>query len=157
MLYYALIYPYLSYCNIDWASNYPSRPKAFHVLKKRVVRILFHLPYAPSCKLKLIENNLLNIFQINSFLVGIFMYKYDNHMLPSSFDNFFLKSSHVNSHDVRSLHCFRSDFARTTLKTFSIKCSGPRFFSSIPTSISSLKSISLFKKSLKFYLLLLDT
>jgi len=39
-LYYSLIYSYLSYCNIAWASNYTSRLKRFSVLQRRAVRIV---------------------------------------------------------------------------------------------------------------------
>ena len=157
MLYYALIYPYLSYCNIVWASNYPTRLKSLRVLQKRIVRIIFHLPPSSSCRSKMVDNNLLSVSQINTFLISIFMYKYDNHMLPSSFEDFFVRSSQVHSHGLRSMNYFRTDFARTNCKFFSIRCSGPRIYSNIPTSISSLESISLFKKSLTKYLLLLDS
>ena len=154
MLYYALIFPYLSYCNIVWASNYSTRLKPLHILQKRIIRIIFHMPPTSSCKIQMANNNILNIYQINFFQTGIFMYKYDNFILPSSFDNMFVKLSDVHSYDLRPGRCFRTDFARTTLKTFSIKCSGPRIYSIIPISVSSLKRISLFKQALKSYLLL---
>ena len=40
MLYYALVYPYLQYCNIVWASTYPSNLNRIVILQKRIVRIL---------------------------------------------------------------------------------------------------------------------
>ena len=36
-LYYALVYPYLSYCNLIWAINYPSRLTR---LQKRIIRLI---------------------------------------------------------------------------------------------------------------------
>ena len=44
MLYYSLIYPYLTYCNIVWASNYRSRLEALMKTQKRAIRIVFLLP-----------------------------------------------------------------------------------------------------------------
>ena len=61
MLYYSLIYPYLIYCNIAWASNYPSRLKTLHISQKRSIRIIFHLPPGSSIQSKFVENNILNI------------------------------------------------------------------------------------------------
>lgn len=38
-LYYSLIYPYMSYCNIVWASTFPTTLHKVLVLQKRLVRI----------------------------------------------------------------------------------------------------------------------
>ena len=39
-LYYALIYPYLHYCNVVWASTYPTKLRRLMLLQKRYVRII---------------------------------------------------------------------------------------------------------------------
>src|SRR5688572_3512666 len=39
-LYYALIYPYLSYCNLIWAITYPSRLIRLVIIQKRAVRLI---------------------------------------------------------------------------------------------------------------------
>jgi len=39
-LYYALIYPYLTYCNMVWASTYASRLSRLIILQKRAVRLV---------------------------------------------------------------------------------------------------------------------
>ena len=74
MLYYSLIYQYLSYCNIVWASNYTSRLKSLHISQKRSIRILFDIPPSSSSKPSFYENSILNIYQTNDFLIAIFMY-----------------------------------------------------------------------------------
>jgi len=43
-LYYSLIYPYLSYCNMVWASTYKSRLHSLTVLQKRAVRFIAGAP-----------------------------------------------------------------------------------------------------------------
>jgi hypothetical protein len=40
MLYHALVYPYLQYCNIVWASTYSSNLNCIVILQKQIVRIL---------------------------------------------------------------------------------------------------------------------
>jgi hypothetical protein len=45
-LYYSLIYPYLTYCNIIWASTYKSNlQRLIIILQKRVVRYVANVPY----------------------------------------------------------------------------------------------------------------
>src|SRR6218665_2506811 len=39
-LYYTLVYPYLLYGNIIWASNYDTRVKPMVLLQKRIIRII---------------------------------------------------------------------------------------------------------------------
>ena len=91
--YYDLIYPYLSHCNIVWAST-------IHlILASHTNCIIHHLPLDPSTKLSFIENHWGN----NLFKIGIFRYKCNNHLLPMSFDTFFVRSSDVHSHDTSVL------------------------------------------------------
>ena len=39
-LYYALVFPYLSYCNLIWAINYPSRLKRLVYLQKIIISLI---------------------------------------------------------------------------------------------------------------------
>ena len=81
------------------------------------------------------------------------MYKYSNHLLPMPLRNFFITSSDVHSHGTSSSSDLRSDPARTTLKSFSLKCSGPRLYSNIPVIIKSTASLHLLKNKFRLYLL----
>ena len=40
MLYFSLIYPYLYYCNIVWASTYKSNLRRLVIVQKRIIRII---------------------------------------------------------------------------------------------------------------------
>src|SRR6218665_1102016 len=66
-LYSSLIYPYIAYCNIIWASNYKSRLYRLKILQKISVRIIAGLPYNshtdPTCIFKHCE--ILKLCQIN--------------------------------------------------------------------------------------------
>ena len=50
-LYYTLIYPYLSYCNIVWGHNFKSYLHNLVTLQKRAVRIICHLLTTPALNL----------------------------------------------------------------------------------------------------------
>ena len=153
MLYYSMVYPYLTYGNIVWASNYKSRLTGLVKMQKHAIRIMFHLPPSTSTKAKSIEHGLLNVIQINLFLIGQFMFKYSNSLLPSSFNNFFLKTSNLHNYNLRTNYAYRPDFAKTNMKLFSIKCIGPRVWSDVPPEISSLSHFASYKKLSKLYFL----
>ena len=56
-------------------------------LQKRALRIISNSSYLSHTKPLFEKYNTLNIFQIYSKDVGIFMYKYRNGLLPLSFDH----------------------------------------------------------------------
>ena len=70
-LYYSLIYPYISYCNIIWASTYRTRLVCLTNLQKRVMRIICNAP----TKSLFLTLGILPFESINKLQVGLFMYK----------------------------------------------------------------------------------
>ena len=91
LLYFVLIYPYLTCCNIVRASTYHSHLDRLNVLQKRIIRIVFLSPFLSSTKSTFVNNNLLNIHQIHSLQIALFMFSYDYNALPKIFTGFFLK------------------------------------------------------------------
>ena len=49
-IYYALIYPYLTYCNFIWASTYVTTLQRIYLLQKRTVRAISKADYKASSK-----------------------------------------------------------------------------------------------------------
>ena len=49
-LYFALIYPYLTYCNLIWASTYVSNLQRIYLVQKRAVRAIPKADYKASIK-----------------------------------------------------------------------------------------------------------
>ena len=68
LLYFSLIYPGLTYCNIVWTPTYRSHLDRLNILQKHIIRIVFLLPILSSINLTFINKNLLNIYQIHSLL-----------------------------------------------------------------------------------------
>ena len=44
-LYYTLIYPYISYCNVAWSSTYAANLNIIFLLRKRAVRAMTNSDY----------------------------------------------------------------------------------------------------------------
>ena len=69
-LYYAMVYPYLHYCNIVWASTYKTNLQRIVRLHKRVIRILNRAKYDAPSKPIFKELKILDFEQIHSLHLG---------------------------------------------------------------------------------------
>src|SRR6218665_2112551 len=86
-LYYALAYPYLSYCNLIWAINYPSRLERLVYLQKRIIRLIAGVRKWEHCSPYFIKFKVLSIDQIRDFQIGNFFLRLELHLLPPVFNN----------------------------------------------------------------------
>ena len=89
-LYYALIYPYLTYCNLIWASTYVTNLQRIYLLQKRAVRAISEADYKASSKPLFANLKILDVFSIYSLQVSSFMYLYHNDALPIAFTQIFI-------------------------------------------------------------------
>jgi len=151
-LYYSMIYPYLSYCNLIWASNYSSRLQRINVLQNRFIRIIcrktkLDTPLNTNCI------QILSIKNINALQINLFMFKYSRNQLPICFNNYFTNTCSVNPYKIRTNLNLRPIFCRTRARQFSLKYLGPQTWNFTPLEIRSLASIRGFKKNYIDYLL----
>ena len=88
-LYNTLIYPYLTYCNIVWSSTFVTNLNRILFSQKRVVHILTNSEYRAHSDPLFKQLKILDIFKLNTFHIGKFMFLYHHCMLPTFFDNLF--------------------------------------------------------------------
>ena len=81
LLYFSLVYPYITYCNIIWASTYNTHLHQLIVLQKRIIRIIFLLTPLSSTVSAFTNNGLLNISQIHNLQTALFMFSYDQQLV----------------------------------------------------------------------------
>lgn len=152
MLYNSLIYPYLHYGNIVWANNYPTRLDRLFKLQKKILRIITFSSYsAPSFSL-FTRLGLLNIFQINDFLIGSFSFSLNNKVLPIYFDDFCIENARVHEHNTRESKHLHKIFRRTNYGKFSTRNKIIEIWNRIPLNIKNSSSIKLFNKRLKQFI-----
>ena len=151
-LYYAFSYPFLIYCNITWASNYPSNLRKITVLRKRIIRLITFSDFrAPS--LPLFSNlKLLNIQQICYLQTGLFMHKYYFDQLPQIFHGLFTPNQEIHSHYTRQSHLLHHFQVHSNIAKFAIKHNGPKIWNNIPPHIK-VPNFRAFKKQLQLFLL----
>src|SRR6218665_991645 len=97
-LYYSIIFPYLTYCNVVWASNYESRLSRLVILQKRAIRVVARVSSREHTGPIFSRLKILNIEQIKTFQVGEFMYKYHHGLLPLAFRGFFKLGTKIHSY-----------------------------------------------------------
>ena len=117
-LYYTLINPYLLFGNIEWASNYHSRIICLFLLQKRDVRIIARDGYLAHTSLRFLEFGIMKFGNINTYLIGNFLYKYSNHLLPKEFSDYFNLRTEVHNHFTRFSDGLSVQFARTNYRKF---------------------------------------
>ena len=153
MLYYTLIYPYITYCNSTWSSTYVSNLNRIYYLQKRVVRAITNSEYRAHTAPLFSKLKILDIFQINTLDIAKFMFRYHNNLLPPLFFNLFMTNSQVHKYDTRTAGNYRVHPCRTNIKKFTILYQGPRVWNCLPASITNLSSFPLFKKKVLEFLL----
>lgn len=73
-LYYSLIYPYLSYCNIIWASIFPTSLHKLFLLQKKFIRLATTSTQSEPSAPLFMQLKILSIFDINVYQTCIFMF-----------------------------------------------------------------------------------
>ena len=139
------------YCNHVWGACTSKYIKRLHVLQKKAVRIICHAKPRTHSEPLFKELKLLNIWQMNKYLIGLFMYKHYHKILPPLFETFFTRTCEVHSHDTRraSKH-YKIPIARRNYSQSNIRFRGPVVWSDILNrEISPNITIGTFKKHLK--------
>jgi len=152
-LYYALIHPYLTYCNISWASNYSTRLDRLMKLQKRAIRVITKSKYYAHTFELFQQVRILNIVKINKLQTGIFMFRYIHKALPLNFKDYFTFLNEIHNYNTRTKENLCPVRFRTNYRKHSIKHSGPVTWNNLPWEIRSLKILASFKNALRMHLL----
>ena len=84
------------------------------MIQKKIVRIMLFAHYKDESRPLFLTLNILNIYELNIYLIAIFMYSFFNDKLPSYFRNYFILNEKFHSHNTRSASNIFIDFKRTT-------------------------------------------
>ena len=76
LIYYALVYPYLTYGNLLWGNTYKSRFQKLVNIQKKIVRLMTFKSYFDHSEPIFNDLQILNLYKINYYLTSIFMFRY---------------------------------------------------------------------------------
>ena len=153
-LYYALIYPYFTYCNVTWAANYRSNLDCLVKLQKRIVRIISNSNFNEHTAQIFCDLHIMKFESIHKFVTGVFMFKTINNLMPNFMRDLFVENQNIHDYDTRQKHNIHIFNYRTNIKFFSIKSNGPIVWNEIPHHIRQVPSIHIFKRKLKNILMM---
>ena len=117
-----------------------------------MIRIITSSPYRAHTEPLFIANQMLDVYDINDYMVSIFMYKHIKSNIPTLFSTFYQKNNSIHGHNTRTSDDLYVPMAKTNVRKFSIRIKGPLVWNSIPTAIRNCKSLFIFKKALKKFL-----
>jgi hypothetical protein len=142
---YSIFHPYLSYCNIVWASNYSSRLTRLTLLQNRAAKIIMGLSRLSPSHLLLSKLRILAIDQIRVMQTSELMFKH-MHLLHHAFADLFTLTSELVPCSFRSSLNYRGIITRTNTRMFLIKsAAGPRTWNNLHLFIRNSVCFTLFK------------
>ena len=152
-LYYSLVYPYLSYCNLIWALTYPSRLKGLIILQKRAVRVIAGASRREHSAPLFSKFKILTINEIGELQVGEFFFRLEHGLLPPVFKNFLPHVGDIHTHYTRNASLYRSVKCHSNVRLHTIKSQGVQIWNRIPMDIRLCKNVFIFKRKFRSHLL----
>ena len=149
-LYYALIYPFLTYGIRVWGSTYQTTLQPLVVLQKKAVRIITNSSFQEHTSPIFKDLNFMKLCDLVSFQIALFIYKFYNQLLPPIFTNLFstVASQHDYGTRLSSKQSFSLPKARTNYGIFNIRFQGAQIWNSIADNFKFL-SLNKFKLKVK--------
>ena len=131
-LYYTLICPYLSHGNIVWKNTYTTRLEPIRKLQKKIVRIITNSNFKEHTGPLFKELLISPLDDINNEAIALFMFRYFNNNLPSSFNDFFCLNKDVHQYNTRSSSNVHKIQARANYQKQSVKYKGVSIWNNLP-------------------------
>ena len=114
-LYFSFLYPYLTYCVLIWGNAPNTILWPIYRLQKLAIRIVANLKRRDSSLTFCKKHQLLRLPDIYTLNLGVFMYKFKNSLLPTTFDRFFTTNQDHHRYPTRSANQLRPPLVKTKL------------------------------------------
>ena len=139
-LYFSFIFPFVIYCNLIWGGTFKRYIDPIHLLQKKVIRIMNNAEYLAHTNCLFYKSEILNVFDIHKFILCNFVHsRIIDGNIPISLQPINTRSRGLPLPSNRRLTSIRR----------SPYYNGVILYNSIPNTIKSSNSSSIFKRSLK--------
>ena len=155
-VYYALVFPYIRYCNTSWGNAAQIHMEKLNRLHNKVIKIIAFAPYRGSDVTQIFfDLELLPTDEIYTLEVGKLMYKYKQNLLPKVFDGYFTTVSQTHGHFTRSSarNDYRAPQARSNYGLNRLKNEGVKIWNGFSAEIRNSGNIKQFITNVKTNLL----
>ena len=119
-LYYSMIYP----CCQIWGATYLYNIDMLHRLQKKAIRIICSKNRFSHSGPLMKELSVLRVKNIYNYLVGQFMFRYEDKLLPNVFESYFTLSNTIHAYNTRQQSSFRLPYYHTNLGKRSVRYTG---------------------------------
>ena len=153
MIYYSLIYSYISYCCVIWGCACKTLLNKLIVLQKRAVCIITHSSFRSTTAPLFIRLSLLKVPDVHKLQVLQFMYQFKTGMLPHSCMQYCIINNITCTYAIRNANRFNLPYCRTNIRQKSICIIGPKYWNTLPYEIQNCLSLSSFKYAVRQYIL----
>ena len=147
MLYYTMIYPHLTYCNLIWGAARPTVLRKLVCLQKRALRLITRSTFRSSSNPLFVSLTLLKLSDINIYQIAQFMFKIKHCLLPVSCLRYVTVADSKRFHLTRNVPFFSMAGCRTVIREHSVSICGPRVWDSLTKEIQESKSLASFKRA----------
>ena len=147
-LYYAMIYPYLTYCNMIWGCGSSQILKPITVLQKRAIRIITGSTYLASTSEIFARTHVLKFADIRMLQVTMFMFKFKLGLLPYACHDFFHFVNPLPRYETRKTNLFLVPYSRTEVRKKSINVYGPDLWNMLPADLQNATTTYMLKRRL---------
>ena len=152
-LYHSYIYPYFIYGIESWGNTSNCHLDPLFVIQKRILRILTYSSYDVPSDSLFKHTNILPLYKLVHYRIGIMMYKYANYLLPPVMNDLYTVNSDIHEHDTRQTHLLHTNKGSTNQYNRSFSNISARVWNVLQKAMDVNVSASKFKHISKTYLL----
>ena len=151
-LYYSIIYPHLTYCNIMWGCASVTILQELLLLQKRAIRTINKSSYLAHTAPIFKDLAILKLSDINVYSTVFFIYKCIHNYLPLVCNQFLTAIDSVGLADkiynLRTVNEYLIPPSRTNMRAKCINVRGPKQWMTLPDEVRNATSLSNFKNTL---------
>ena len=114
-----------------------------------MIRVVAGDSFYAHTETRYLELGIITFENINTYLMGLFVYKSVCNILPFSVQNYLIKRLDVHEHFTRVSGGLSVQYSRTNYRRFAVSCWGPIVCYGIPKETSALLSLHQFKQAWK--------
>ncbi len=144
-LYYAYVYPYITYGIEMYGTACKKYISKLQIMQNRLLKILTCKPYRYNSLQLHNELKILTVNSVYSLYVNVFVFKQYNHMLPNIFNQYYQTNECLRGCSTRQSSDFYVPKYKTTFGSKSTKIIGSKLWNSTPKIFKCALSVKTFK------------
>lgn len=137
------------YCNMVWCAAFQTVLRPLEVVQKKALKMALNKPKDTSTELVFQLAKVHDLKTIHKIQTAIFMYKYNNMLLPRGFSDKFVTNEKYHCYSTRMSQLYHVPKIRLLKTKFSVHYRGVIVWNSLSENLRNAESLQVFKTMLK--------